>query len=151
MSDAAPVVVRHRDASQLALEVEVASEALDPARLAVIDFLAPHRLSDKAIYIVELVLEEVLVNVVWYAFADGEPRPPMGVEVVLRNGDLVLTVDDAGRAFDPLQAPEAARPSTLDEAVPGGLGVALVKRYCTALHYERRDGHNRLSATIERA
>ena len=150
MSGAPLVVTRRVDSTRLEIDVAPERDALEPARLAVIAFLAPHQLSAQAIYSVELVLEESLMNVVWHAFAPGAVRPPVGVCVELRDGAVVLEIDDAGRPFDPLQAPEPTHPKSIDEAVPGGLGLALMHMHAQSIRYERRGERNHLSFILAR-
>ena len=60
-----------------ALRLQLASDrtALEPARLAVLDFLAPFSPSARTVYAIELVLEEVLTNEIKYAFDDHAEHP----------------------------------------------------------------------------
>lgn len=93
-----------------------------------------------------LVLEEVVTNVINYAFpateehqflieADGEP----GSEVCLR-------VIDDGIAFDPLnEAPEVNITLGVEERPIGGLGIFLVKQIMDEVSYERTDDKNILT------
>ncbi len=75
------------------------------------------------------------------------PHGPPDVLVTLRcsAAAVEVLVEDAGPPFDPL-APELRPPATsLDEVVPGGWGLGLIRRTCPEPHYERRDGKNRLT------
>jgi anti-anti-sigma factor len=123
--------------------------SVDDARQAVGRFLAPHGLSAEAVYRVELVLEEILLNVALHGRVASTP-PWVEVLVELAPEDVVLRFEDEGIAFDPLQAAELPRPSTLDEAVPGGLGLVLVRRNTRHMGYERREGRNRLTLVVAR-
>ena len=55
--------------TRLALSLPARIDILEPCRRAVLDFLAPHGLGPQAVYKVELVLEETLVNIISYAYA----------------------------------------------------------------------------------
>src|SRR5688572_6977666 len=55
---------------RLTLSLPARIDILEPCRRAVRDFLAPHGLGPQAIYKTELVLEEALVNIISYAYAD---------------------------------------------------------------------------------
>jgi serine/threonine-protein kinase RsbW len=56
-----------------------------------------------------------------------------------------LVVEDAGPAFDPTMAAPRPRAASLQEARPGGLGLTLLRHYCSDIGYERRDDRNRLT------
>jgi anti-sigma regulatory factor (Ser/Thr protein kinase) len=92
----------------------------------------------------ELCLDELVTNIIRYAWDD-----PAGREVAVRVErtafELIVTLEDDGRPFDPRQAAPPPIPQSLDEAVPGGRGLMLVKAICQRLDYERRDGKNRVT------
>ena len=58
---------------------------------------------------------------------------------------VTFVVEDTGRAFDPSAAPVPARPASLLDAEPGGLGLTLLRHYCSDLTYERIGDRNRLT------
>ncbi len=83
----------------------------------------------------ELALEEAALNIISYAYADGGE---LWVRVSRRKGRLRIELADFGTPFDPLQFRKKAQPDALAECAPGGLGIPLMKRLCSELHYERR-------------
>ena len=89
---------------------------------------------------VELAFEEVVANIIKHG------RPTEDVEVAIRFDDdeIVLTFEDDGVPFDPLSRPDPVAPSSIDEAVVGGLGLVLVKNMTTRLDYERTPRHRNL-------
>lgn len=96
------------------------------------------------IYAVELVLEEWVTNVF---------RHGAGTEVTVEMASDGRRVDlrffDDGLPFDPTQAPERVAPATLDDAVPGGLGLFLIRRYSRHWRYSREDGRNVMRVEID--
>jgi anti-sigma regulatory factor (Ser/Thr protein kinase) len=140
------------------LELQVPGEAaaLEPARQAVLAHLerllgAP--LPPRLAYRLELVLEEALMNRAWHAWPQDPDHPgPHHTRLSVHAGPdaVVLDFDDDGRPFDPLQAADPQRPASLDQARPGGLGLMLSRKAARAMHYERRDGRNRLRVEIAR-
>lgn len=136
-------------ATSLRLQVEPDRTALEPTRLTVLAFLAPHALSARAVYAIELILEEVLSNQIKYAFADGAVEP-IGLSVNVTANRIELRFEDRGVAFDPLQAPAPPGARSIEEARVGGLGLGLVRQFSHLAHYQRRDGVNRLSLSILR-
>lgn len=103
-----------------------------------------HEIPARALYAVNLALDEVVTNTVRYAFADA-----LGEEVVVRmetaNADLLSEVIDGGRAFNPLEAPAPDLLGTLAEREPGGLGIHLVRHLMDRIDYRRADGKNVLT------
>lgn len=105
-----------------------------------------HRLGEQAVFEITLALDEVLTNVIWYAYADGGEH-----EIVVRLGidgdDVVVEVEDGGRPFDPLDVArvedELERP--VHERRVGGLGIHLVRRAMSGLAYRREMGKNILT------
>ncbi|HYX20558.1 MAG TPA: ATP-binding protein [Thermoanaerobaculia bacterium] len=101
--------------------------------------LPPSRLGDA-----ELCLDELVTNVVRHGWDAADPGPRSVTLRIQRVGaDVEITVEDMGRAFDPTSAPLAPIAHSLDETVPGGRGLLLVRSIAPSLVYERRGGVNR--------
>jgi anti-sigma regulatory factor (Ser/Thr protein kinase) len=139
----------HTQDAQLLLTLANDRDAFDATRQAVLDFLAPHAPSEQALFNIELILEESLMNVIWHAFSDqAEHRIDLLVQVDPQQ--IVLRFEDDGIAFDPLQASEPVLPTSLDDAVPGGLGLMLVRKFAKSVAYERSGGRNSLTIAVAR-
>jgi serine/threonine-protein kinase RsbW len=101
--------------------------------------LSPTRLADA-----ELCMDELVTNVVRYGWKDSDTGPrSLTVRIDRSDSEVEITVEDAGAAFDPTAAPLAPMARTLDEAVPGGRGLMLVRAVAPRVSYERRNGVNR--------
>jgi serine/threonine-protein kinase RsbW len=107
-------------------------------------FSDAQQLSPAVVHAVNLALEEIVTNVISYAFADGASHE-IGVRLAIRDGEIVAQVEDDGAPFDPLQAEDPDVTAPIDERRVGGLGVMLVKRLMDAVAYERLDGRNVLT------
>lgn len=93
----------------------------------------------------QLALDELLTNVVSYAFED--PTDAV-ITVVLHFTDAKVTavIKDNGRPFNPLKdAPLPDLDLSAEDRTVGGLGIHLTKAFVDTLDYERKDGWNRLS------
>ncbi len=90
---------------------------------------------------VKLVFDELLANVIAYAWPDS-PVGAIEAELKLARGELVITLADDGAPFNPLQAswPDVHRP--LAERKPGGLGIHLTRELMDELSYQRKAGQN---------
>lgn len=137
------------DALALRLKVARGRDATEQARLAALDFLAGFNLAPETLYKIELVLEETLVNLAWHAFVDDDEHD-VHAEVHVEDAQVVLVFVDDGVAFDPTQAVDAKRADSIGEAVPGGLGLILVRKLAQSVNYERVEGRNRLTVRLQR-
>lgn len=96
-----------------------------------------------------ICLEEVLMNIIDHggSTARSEPIRLQFQAAPHANGDpaVTLTVSDAGEAFDPLSGALASAPKTLDEALPGGMGLRMIRQCSHSLNYRREAGRNHLT------
>ncbi|MGC8493376.1 MAG: ATP-binding protein [Syntrophobacteraceae bacterium] len=93
---------------------------------------------------VDLVLEEVLVNVINYAYPQGSGE----IEVECGaggKGEFQVTVKDWGVPFNPMEQDAPDLSSDISSRKVGGLGVYLVKEMTSRLAYEFRNGGNVLT------
>ena len=139
------------DLSLRTLRLQVPGEpaALESTRLQVLAFLADEGLSARAIYRLELVLEEVLMNRLWHA---GAAQAGGYTDLTLHTGpgDLLLRFEDTGPAFDPTLVAQPRLPTSIDDATPGGLGLLLTRKAVSAWSYERANGRNCFTLQLAR-
>ena len=93
---------------------------------------------------VRMCLEEAVVNLIAHTPAPGE-GPDIAVDLDWRDNVMVAVIEDRGPPFDPREAPLPAKPKTLDEAIPGGLGILLIRSFASEIDYESAAGRNRLT------
>ncbi len=120
-----------------------------PNRLAEIEkaarlveaFGTTHGLSSEFVFSLNLALDEVVTNIISYAYDDdGDHHIMVGVTL---DGDVVsVRVEDDGRAFNPLDAPAPDLRLGVDERPIGGLGVHIVRTLMDALEYRRENDRN---------
>jgi serine/threonine-protein kinase RsbW len=94
-----------------------------------------------------LALEEVLTNIVKFAYDDDQPHE---IALEIDPGEpFVLTVEDDGRPFDPLQeAPAPVLEGTVEDRPVGGFGFYILRRLGMQLDYRRAHGRNRLRVVL---
>ena len=100
-------------------------------------------LSSKTLFEINLILEEVLANIISYAYGDNQ-RHEIVVRADLGNGELVIEVEDDGRPFHPLQSPPPDLEQPLEQRKVGGLGLHLVRELTSSIEYHRKGEKNRL-------
>lgn len=92
-------------------------------------------------YAVRLACEEIVVNIIRYAYTDRK-QGYIGISIVLIGCELHIEVRDGGVPFDPLgrEMPDTALPP--EERDIGGLGIYLVCRMMDRVRYVRRGAEN---------
>jgi len=109
-----------------------------------IEVWARQGVSSDVSFAVQLCLEEAVANVIMYGGVS-DARLKIVIEIERNGTTLVARVVDNGRQFDPTQAPPPSMPTSLVEAKIGDLGIHLMRSFASGMHYERRDGCNRLT------
>jgi len=107
------------------------------------DFCDRHGGSSELAFKLNLALDEVLTNIIDYAYDDGAEHT---IEVILSADAEVIGAEvvDDGRPHDPLQAEEPDITLGVDERPVGGLGIFFVKQMMDHTGYRYHDGRNRL-------
>jgi serine/threonine-protein kinase RsbW len=95
-----------------------------------------HKLPD-----IDLVLEELLTNVIQYAYPDegGDIEVKCFIEAP---ACFCITIQDWGRAFDPLARETPCVSTDVCERPVGGLGIYLVRHKADAVCYQRQGDRN---------
>jgi anti-sigma regulatory factor (Ser/Thr protein kinase) len=120
--------------------VRLAAEAFDR-------FRAAHGVPFTAAWKLQVALDEVLSNVVRYAYA-GREAADIGLEFAFRHGIVTVTVIDSGPPFNPLGVPAPRTDLPLDERAPGALGIVFIRSLTDEARYEWRGGKNVLTLAL---
>lgn len=100
----------------------------------------------RTLFALQLCLEESLANILMHGFA--QPlRPEDAIELQIQQAAdrITLHIRDNGPAFDPTARVSAPLAGSLDEAVPGGHGLRLMRHYLRDLYYRHAQGRNQLT------
>ena len=94
----------------------------------------------------QLALDELLTNVVSYAFAEDTADAAIKVTLAVSDHEIAAVIEDNGRPFNPLlDAPNPDLDLSAQDRPIGGLGIHLTKAFVDTLRYERTEEWNRLS------
>ena len=108
------------------------------------DFALKAGLSDKDLFALQIIVEELVTNVIDYG---GVPAGEHAVRVDLsaEGGELLIRLADRGTEYNPIlrEDPDTTLPA--EQRPIGGLGVHFCKKLTDAQEYERRDGCNVLT------
>jgi anti-sigma regulatory factor (Ser/Thr protein kinase) len=110
-------------------------------------FLEENGVPPKTVYAVQLILEELITNVIRHAHDDCEVHD-IGLRVAIETKQAVVEIEDDGRPFDPLAAPEADLHAPIQDRPIGRLGLHLVRRMADHMDYSRNGGRNRVRVQI---
>lgn len=101
-------------------------------------------LSAELVFEINLALDELLTNVISYAFEDdGEHVIRLTIE--REDDDLVFTLIDDGAPFDPLSSEKPDTEGSLEERKIGGLGLYFVRKKMDAFSYRREASQNMIT------
>ena len=92
---------------------------------------------------VELAVEEIFVNIVCYAYPEGQGE--VEISCGLDGRDFVMTFADQGVPFDPTAYPKPDLEAPAGERPIGGLGIYLVCQYMDSVSYKREGSRNLLT------
>ena len=108
------------------------------------DFASKAGLSDKDLFALQIVVEELVTNVIDYGgVPSGEHA--VRVELAAESGVLTILIVDRGKEYNPLlrEDPDVTLPA--EKRPIGGLGVHFCKKLTDAQEYARVDGCNVLT------
>jgi serine/threonine-protein kinase RsbW len=93
-----------------------------------------------------LVMEEMVSNVIFYAYPEGKTAD---IELVAEsNGkELTFMLSDQGKEFDPTAKEDKDMTLNPAERELGGMGIFIVKNIMNKVTYQRLDGKNLLTMT----
>jgi anti-sigma regulatory factor (Ser/Thr protein kinase) len=112
-------------------------------------FLRPYQMPSATLYALELTLEEILVNIVSYAYED-EAVHDIEFKVEVDASMIAMKFIDDGKAFNPLTVQKADTAEPLMERGIGGLGINVVRKMRDMMEYQRKDEKNILRIWFQR-
>ena len=110
-------------------------------------FLDNAGISGEVVFTVHLVIEEMLSNVIKYAFKDTASHD-ISLEIAVEKNKLNIIIEDEGIEFNPLSITVERTDLPINEREVGGLGIHLVKNMVEDMSYCRKNGRNILKMTI---
>ena len=112
------------------------------------EFFAQDEIDQSVRYIVDLCVEELYVNMVTY---DTETDSDILIEMNPNERGVEVIMTDFGvEKFDPRDAAAVDVDAPLDQRTPGGLGLYLVLKMVSSIHYEYRDRNSRITFIVDR-
>jgi serine/threonine-protein kinase RsbW len=106
-------------------------------------------LSPNEVSRVELVTEEVITNIIRYAYPDAKGNAALCC-LLDDTGRFVIEVSDSGIAFNMTSVPEPDLASDLIYRCIGRLGLHLIRKFTDDIKYRRQDNTNILTLTMSK-
>ena len=104
-------------------------------------------LNEEQLWKLEVVFEEVVVNVIRYAYPAEAPNT-VSVGYAANENHFAVQVRDSGNAFDPIAGDDPDLTLGIAERRVGGLGRFLTRQLAKHAEYARQDGCNVLTFGI---
>ncbi|RAP28503.1 hypothetical protein DID76_04555 [Candidatus Marinamargulisbacteria bacterium SCGC AG-414-C22] len=112
-------------------------------------FCQTYQLNKKIQQSVNLVLEELITNTIFYGYADHSEHT-IYVTLHKHESTVQIIVEDDATPFNPLKdAPETDSSLDIQEKPIGGLGINIVKNMMNDIEYKRTNNKNILTLTKE--
>ena len=125
----------HNDIAQIALLPEFVEKVTAQAKL-----------DDETIMNLNLALEEVVANVISYAYPEGTDGL-VDIDASDVDHKITFVITDSGKAFDPTAKEDVDINADVNERPIGGLGIHLVRTIMDTVTYERKGEQNILTIT----
>ncbi|MBK6426761.1 MAG: ATP-binding protein [Blastocatellia bacterium] len=126
---------------EVRFEIPNSAIEYEPARDRLLELFQAAGLSEEAIGELELILEELLVNIISYAYDEpgtGKIQISAGVD----GSTVTLEFRDRGRKFNPLEKETPDLDADIEDRPIGGLGIFLVMELASSVTYERVGDEN---------
>ena len=128
------------------IEIKNEVEELDKLAALVEEVAAELNLDPELEMNLNLALEEVVSNVILYAYPPDE-EGTVSVVAKCDGKTLVFIITDRGKEFDPTKVKDADVTLSAEDRQIGGLGIYIVRNIMNKVVYQRLDGSNVLTLT----
>lgn len=124
-------------------------EFLDEIRSLVAQVAREGGFSEKDIYSLQLAADEAASNIIEHAYA-GVSDAVLEITCDMRGSELVITMRDTGKPFDPSKVKQPNLKADLSERQIGGLGLYLMRKLMDDVRYETNAKTGNLLTMIKR-
>lgn len=147
---AAPAAADARGALPSCTDLAISNEFAQVPRLrdALTRIGEQHGLAAKSLFQLQVALDEMVSNVIKYAWPEGGNHE-IRVRIAVNAGRVEIEIVDDGREFDPLESAAVAPTQPGARPKPGGRGIHMLRQIVHDIEYKRVDGHNRLRMAMQ--
>ncbi len=116
-------------------EIQLLAEAIEV-------FGEDNGISVKALFKVNLALDELLTNTISYGYPEGGEHEILISIMLEGESQLLIEIRDDGLAFNPLESAPPDLSLKIEDRPIGGLGIHLVRQMIDEIDYRREDEQN---------
>ena len=127
----------NKDTVNCQLLLSASIDEIDRLKPFVTDIASQVGIDAKEAKRLRAAVEEAVANVINYSGAT-----TVTLQAEQAGGQLIVTIDDDGRPFDPTQGSATDLSIPADQRPPGGMGIIMFQRMTDRQSYQRSDGHN---------
>lgn len=124
------------------LKIEAKIEAIEDGLESVVEALQTHGISSKICYKVRLALDELLTNIVSYAYRGRPGKVEICYEITDEPKSVAVMLIDEGEPFDPTKTEDPDITKDAAHREIGGLGLFIVKSIMDEVQYRREGNQN---------
>ena len=107
-------------------------------------WLSKTGISPEKQYDILIIVEELTVNIVNYAYDEIPGKITLSLELLDDSAILRLNLSDTGRPFNPLDYDDPKLSESIEERPVGGLGIFIIKSLADKLKYEYNNKQNQI-------
>jgi sigma-B regulation protein RsbU (phosphoserine phosphatase) len=122
-------------------EIKYLHEILDETD----SYLKRHHCPSDFVFEADLVIEELFTNTCYYAYDGSEKEQTCEFHLEIDENNLLIQRIDLGKPFNPLTIADPDVDQNFRERRVGGLGMYLVKHFCSRIEYSYRNNQNILT------
>ncbi len=116
---------------------------LERVNIYVEEIASEWNIPNNIIFNINLALEEIISNIIFYAFDDKSDHEIL-IEAKLFDNDLQILIEDDGKAFNLLEAPVYTDiDAGIEDRNIDGLGIHFTKTLMDNIHYKRENNKNK--------
>lgn len=110
-------------------------DSLDKIRDFVVQAARQAGFDEDGTFAVELSVDEAFTNIIEHAYG-GEGRGDIDCSVEITDQDLIVSLQDQGRPFDPSKVPIPNHNVPLEKLKPRGVGLFLMRKMMDEVQFE---------------
>ena len=100
-------------------------------------------LDEKGVFQLQLATDEVASNIILHGYTHDTGQ--IHLSFWREDQKIKIRIEDRGEPFNPLLVDTPNLNTSLEERIPGGLGIHFLKTLTSSVDYEFKDGKNRLT------
>ncbi len=106
-------------------------------------------MTDKQVYDVQMAVDEACTNVIEHAYG-GKKSGKIDITCEKRGSDLVVTIRDYGKPFDPDQVEQPKTNAPLSERNIGGLGLFFIHKLMDRVKFDFSSGRGNTLTLVKK-